>query len=78
MNNASKVELQALGVTDREKTIILTRKVIAKHNNLKNVQNKSNALLNKIKNFKAKFALPSFWDARYFLISQKDYQALFV
>lgn len=55
MNTASKPYLQALGITNRVETIIEARKVIGKHSHLKNVQNKTNSLINKVKGFKAKF-----------------------
>ena len=66
MNIASKADLQALRVTDRSTIIISARKVIGKHNQVKNVQNKDDSLLKKVTNFKRRFAnlikqgIPSF------------------
>ena len=75
MNTTSKEYLQALGIIDRLEYIIGTRKINSKHNHLKNVQNNTNALLNKVKSSIYKFAkwfkngFPSFWDGQEYLIS---------
>ena len=84
MNTTSKVDLQALEINDIVETIIAARKVIGKHNHLKNDQNQTNALINKVKGFIAKFSnffqngLPSFRHGQEYFISQEYYQALFV
>ena len=82
MNNAFKVDLQALGVSNRSTIIMSTKKVICKHNQVKNFQNKANALLKRVESFKNRFAdllkkgLPSFWDNIEYLFSQETYHAL--
>lgn len=73
-NTTTKVDLKAWVVTDRSEYIIVARKLIGKHNNMKNFQNKTNSHLNNVKRFKVKFleltknCLPSFWDGQEYFI----------
>ena len=82
MNTASRVDLQALGVTDRSTIIISSKKVLGKHNQVKNVQNKDDALLKEVTNLKRRFAelikkgLRSFWESNEYPIPQETYHAL--
>lgn len=68
MNGASKTKLQAIGMNDRSTIMITTRRVIGKQNQMKNGQNKIEALLKKVNSFKERFdelfkmGLPSFCD----------------
>ena len=69
-------------MTDRSTIIISTRKFLSKHNQVKNVHNKVEALLKKVTNFKSicvellKKGIPSFWDNNEYLIPHEIYHAL--
>ena len=84
INTTSKEDFQALGVTNRSKFIIVARKANGKHKHLKTVQKKTNSLMEKVNNFKSHFielvkkSLSSFQDNQEYLISEENYQALFV
>lgn len=55
MSASSKEDLQAMGVSDRSRIIIVSIKVIAKHNQLRVVKAKVDNLNKKVNSFKSKF-----------------------
>lgn len=82
LNEISNTHLQTLGVNDRAAVIVWTRKIIGKHNHMKNVQSKAEKMKQNVQSFKSLFgklfqkALPSFWDYNGQLCSQEQYQVL--
>jgi FtsZ-binding cell division protein ZapB len=82
LNSVSNADLQTIGVKDRTAIIIWARKIIGKHNHIKNVQTKAEQMEQSVQDFKDLFSqlfnkgLPSFWDGRGNLISQEEYNVL--
>jgi hypothetical protein len=64
------IDLQTIGVKDKTALIIWARRIIAKHNLLKSVQNKAMQMEHNIQEFKDTFeqlfvkGLPPFWDEK--------------
>ena len=69
------------GVIDRSAIIVSTKKVIGKHNQVKDVQNKVDIILKKVENFKSRFTelskkgIPSFWENVEYVLPQETYHA---
>jgi FtsZ-binding cell division protein ZapB len=82
LNAIPTVDLQTIGVKDRTALIISARRIIAKHNLLRSVQNKAVQMDLSIQEFKDAFeqlfakGLPSFWDGKGSLYKQEDYHTL--
>jgi hypothetical protein len=77
-------DLQTIGVKDRTALIIWARRIIAKHNLLRSVQNKAMQMEHNIQEFKDAFeqlfikGLPPFWDGKGSLYNQEDYNSLLI
>jgi hypothetical protein len=82
LNAIPIVDLQTIGVKDRIAVIISARRIIAKHNLLRLVQNKVVQMEHDIQYFKYAFeqlfskGIPSFWDGKVSLYNQEDYHTL--
>jgi hypothetical protein len=82
LNVVPIVDIQTISVKDRTTLIILVRRIIAKHNLLRSVQNKAMKMEHNIHEFKDAFeqlfakGLPSFWDGKGSLYNQEDYHSL--
>jgi cell division protein FtsB len=76
LNYVPTADLQTIGVKDRTTLIIWARRIIAKHNFLKSVQNKAMQMEHNIQEFKDTFeqlfikGLPPFWDGKGTLYNQ--------
>jgi cell division protein FtsB len=82
LNSVSTADLQTIAIKDRTALIISARRIIAKHNLLRSVQNKAMQMEHSIQEFKYAFeqlfikVLPSFWDEKGSLYNQEDYNSL--
>jgi hypothetical protein len=82
LNAIPTVDLPTIGVKDRTALIISARRIIAKHNLLRSVQNKAMQMEQSIQEFRDAFeqlfskGLPSFWDGKGSLYNQEDYHSL--
>jgi hypothetical protein len=82
LNAIPTIDPQTIGVKERTTLIISARRIIAKHNLLRSVQNNVVQMEHSIQEFKdtfeqlfAKF-LSSFWDGKVSLYNQEDYHTL--
>jgi hypothetical protein len=84
LNYVPNVDLQTIRVKDRTALIIWSRRIVAKHNFLKSVQNKAMKMEHNIQEFKDMFeqlfikGLPPFWDGKGSLYNQEDYNYLLI
>jgi hypothetical protein len=78
------VDLQTIGVKDRTALIIWAKRIIAKHNLLKSVQNIAMQMEHSIQELKDTFeqlfikGLPPLWDGKGSLHNQEDYNSLLI
>ena len=84
LNSLTYKKLQEIGIKDRVAIVLWSKKFIKKHQLIKVVQDKSNAMSSQINDFKRAFKelfeddLPSFWDNEGRLFSQEHYHSLLV
>jgi DNA repair exonuclease SbcCD ATPase subunit len=82
LNDITTADLQTIGVKDRTTLIISARRIIAKHNLLRSVQNKAMQMDLSIQEFKDAFeqlfakGLPSLWDGKGSLYKKEYYHTL--
>ena len=84
LNSLTYQKLQEIGIKDRVAIVLCSKKFINKHQLMKVVQDKSNAMYSQINDFKRAFKelfednLPSFWDDKGRLFSQEHYHNMLV
>jgi hypothetical protein len=84
LNFVPTADLQTIRVKDRTVFIILARRIIAKHNRIRSVQNKAMQMEHSIQEFKDAFefffikGLPPFWNGKGSLYNQEDYNSLLI
>jgi FtsZ-binding cell division protein ZapB len=82
LNAVSNAYLQTIGVKDRTVVIVCARKIIGKHNHMRNVRSKAEKIEQNVQSFKDLFSqlfkrgLPSFWNNNGKMVSQEKYNVL--
>ena len=84
LNSLTYQKLQEIGIKERVAIVLWSKKFINKHQLMKVVQDKANAMSSQINDFRRDFkelfedGLPSFWDDEGRLFSQEHYHNLLV